>query len=737
MRSLPRRPASIRGFTACRKAIVVVLIAFGALSAESASQTPARDSRSSTNSALVYPATRRDSVVENYHGTRIADPYRWLENLGSVETRAWVDAQQALTDSVLRANPYRDAILKRLGELDTILRRPPGLAVIGGRVYLTRRTEGKPLRLLYATADRQTVGGLLFDPNTLGLKGTEVFSSVSLAPDERHVSYYVSPSGRDRGELRIRSVAKGRDLPDTLRGLRSLSMIWLDREALLYAHNTAAADTGGTEATSPGRQLLLHRLGTRQADDRVLYEAGEGGAWVRLYAASSDGRFAVFTERVGMLSAGVFVVDFAGVRNGGAPSVRRVLGAGEQFPLGFAGHTLFVRTQDGAPNWRIIAIDLSRGGGKRTVVPEGPEPMVDAILTVDRLVVNVLHDVKSRLLLYAHNGSAMGEVRLPAPGSVLWMMADPSLSELFFNFTSVLTPATLYRYDVVSAQTSPLYEGPLALDVSAFETRQLFITSKDGARVPMFLTLRRDAARDGTTPVMVYAYGGFGFSLPPAFHQYVMTWLEMGGAYALVNVRGGGEYGAAWHQAAVGKRKQTTFDDVIAAAEFLVRAGYSAPERLVLHGESNGGFTVGAVMTQRPDLFGVSLPLSGVHDMLRFHRFTVGRNWASETGTADSPELFPYIRAYSPLHNVRPGTCYPATFVMAAADDDRVVPSHSYKFAAALQAAQACGRRILLHVARGASHMGGAGGAELAQTADMLAFAANIVGLHPPSMWRR
>jgi prolyl oligopeptidase len=735
MKTCPRRPQFVGRDTSCAK-LAAVLVALTALSTKSASQTLPSDSPTSSLSRLVYPATRRDSVVDNYHGSRVADPYRWLENIASDETRAWVDAQQALTDSVLRANPYRDAILRRLGELDTILMRPPGLAVLGGRVYLTRKEEGKRLRLLYATRDRKTTGALLFDPNTVGLKGTEIFSNVMFAPDDGHVSYFVSPSGRDRGELRIRSVATGRDLPDTLRGLRSLSMLWLDRHTILYTHNTAAADTGGTEVTSPGRQLLLHKLGTRQADDRVLYTAGDGGAWIRPYAASVDARFVVFTERRGMLSAGVFVVDFTGVNDGRAPRVRRVLGAGEHFPLGFAGNRLFVRTQDGAPNSQIIAIDLHEGGGRRIVVPEGPEPMNDAILTADRLVVNVLRDVKSRLLLYAHDGSPRGEVGLPASGSVLWMLADQRSSEFFFQFTSTLTPGMLYRYDVASARASPLYEGAFALDASAFETRQLFFTSKDGTRVPMFLTLRRDAVRDGTTPVMVYAYGGFGLSLPPFFQPYIMTWLELGGGYALVNARGGGEYGAAWHQAAVGKRKQTTFDDVIAAAEFLVRERYSAPERLVLHGESNGGFTVGAVMTERPDLFAVSLPLSGVHDMFRFHRFTVGRNWASETGTADSAEMFPYIRAYSPLHNVRPGTCYPATFVMAAADDDRVVPSHSYKFAAALQAAQACARPILLHVSRGTSHMGGARSAELAQTADMLAFAANFVGLRIPATWR-
>lgn len=726
----------MRGVMPVSRAIIV-LVAVGMFSAESSSQVPARVSRSNTLWDLAYPATRRDSVVENYHSIRIAEPYRWLEDLGSAETRAWVDAQQALTDSVLRAIPDRDAILTRLGQLDTVLRRPPGLRVNGGRVYLTQRKDGTTLPLLYTTADRRTAGALLFDPNTLGLRGTEVFSNVLLAPDDRHVSYYVSLSGRDQGELRIRGVATGRDLPDTLRGMRYPTTIWLDRGSVLYARNATARDTVGTAATSSGRQLALHRLGTKQTADRVLYEAAQEGAWIRPYAASADGRFAVYTERVGTISAGVFVVDLARAGDTDPVVMRKVLGAGEHFPLGFAGHTLFVRTQDGAPNWRIVAIDLRPGGTQRTVVPEGPEPMVDATLTVDRLVVNVLHDVKSRLLLYAHDGTPAGEVTLPAPGSVLWMIANPTLSEMFFFFASTLTPGRLYRYDAPSAQARPLDEGPSALDVSAFETRQLFFSSRDATRVPMFLTLRRAAPKDGSMPVMVYAYGGFGFSIPPSFHPYIIAWLEMGGGYALVNARGGGEYGAAWHQAAVGKGKQKTFDDVIAAAEFLVRNGYSAPERLLLHGESNGGFTVGAVMTQRPDLFAVSLPLSGVHDMLRFHRFTVGRNWASDTGTADSPELFPYIRAYSPLHNVRPGTCYPATFVMAAADDDRVVPSHSYKFAAALQTAQGCTRPVLLHVARGVSHMGGVGGAELAQMADMLAFAANIVGLHAPSTWRR
>jgi prolyl oligopeptidase len=703
-----------------------VLFVLVCLATEALGQAPSGP----TQTRLQYPPTRRDSTAEVHHGVRVADPYRWLEDLTSPETKAWVENQQTFTDSVLRGVPQRDAILSRLRHLRNPVRPDVEPIVLGGRLYLLRKEEGKRLRVTYTTADGRTPGTVLLDPNSIRLQGTDMFRAASPSPDHRYVSYYVSPSGRDYGELRIRSVVAGRDLPDTLRGMRHPGTVWLgDRGLLLYTRNDAA-DTGGVQATSTGRQLVLHRVGTGQSQDRVLYEAREPGAWVRPHAASSDGQFAVITEE-----GRVLVVDALRVDTG-AVSVREVLGRGVHTPLGFVGHTLFVRSQLDAPNGRIVAIDVSKGSAARVVVPEGSEPIVDAVLTSERLVVQVMRDVVSRVLLYALDGRPAGEVPLPGPGNVRSMLASPRSTDLYLDFTSPLTPGVLYHHSSGSASLRRIGGNPVEIDASSLETRQHFFTSKDGTRVPLFLTMRRDAPRDGTVPIILHAYGGFGNSSKPSYLPWVMTWLEMGGAHVVANVRGGGEYGAAWHQAGMRAQKQTVFDDVIAAAEFLVRERYTSAQRLVLYGESNGGMTMGAVLTQRPDLFAVALPLSGVHDMLRFHLFTVGRNWAGETGTAEDAEMFPYIRAYSPLHNVRPGTCYPATLVMAAADDDRVVPSHSYKFAAALQSAQSCARPVLLHVARGASHMSDTGEGQLRQTADMLAFAANQVGLRLPPAFR-
>ena len=401
---------------------------------------------------------------------------------------------------------------------------------------------------------------------------------------------------------------------------------------------------------------------------------------------------------------------------------------------------LFVRTDLEAPNRRVIAIDprlrIGRAGWK-TLIPERKEPIEGLAHVGGKLFAQYLVDVKSRIEVFSEEGVSEGPLTLPGVGTAAGLSGREDGDELFYAFTSALQPTTIYRYDLKTRTTAAFDPPPSVFDAAAYETTQVFFTSKDGTRVPMFVTAKKGLARDGKAPAWLYAYGGFAVSVLPVYRAWVPAWLEMGGIYAVPNLRGGGEYGEEWHRAGMREKKQNVFDDFIAAAEFLVREKYTSPSRLAIQGGSNGGLLVGAAMTQRPELFAVALPAVGVMDMLRYHRFTGGAAWAGEYGSADEPEAFAYLRRYSPLHNLKPGTCYPATLVTTADHDDRVVPSHSYKFAAALQAAQGCAKPVLLRVETKGSHGYRATDKQIAEQADLMAFVAQQLGLTPPAAWAK
>ncbi|HEY6052194.1 MAG TPA: prolyl oligopeptidase family serine peptidase, partial [Thermoanaerobaculia bacterium] len=618
-------------------------------------------------------------VREDFHGSLVADPYRWLESLETPRTREWVHAQNRLSREYLAGLPGRDAIRRRLESLWNY----PTTEVPwreGGRLFYLRGDGRSPQPVLYVQSGPDSEPRVVLDPNQISPDGSTAIREFAVSPDGRLLAYWMSRGGADVGETHVRRLAgRGRDA-DVVRGTLT-SVCWTrDARGFFYVRAPEEMPGRAAGAARSGKHVFYHRLGRPQSEDRLIREWDEKTRWAYCML-SDDGRRAILVAEQGTQTE-LSVLDLADAKRPRVSgSLVRILPDRAAFhtPIDTDGDTLYLRTNLDAPKGRIIALDLSGGSGAvpRTVVPESREVIADAVLAGGRIVVRALADARSRLLLYGLGGQFAGEIALPGIGAVGWPLSGrPASRELFYAFTSFLAPSTIYRYDIANGAGSPFRPARLPFDPGAYETRQVFFASRDGARVPMFLTAAKDLKRDGTHPVLLTGYGGYGANLEPGYQPDVPLWLERGGIYAVANLRGGGEYGDAWHRAGMLERKQNTFDDFIAAAEYLIAEGYTAKERLAIYGHSNGGLLIGAVITQRPDLFAAAVANAGHYDMLRYHRFTAAASWVTEYGSPDDPAAFAYLRAYSPLHNVREGACYPATMLLAADHDDRVVPSH-------------------------------------------------------------
>jgi prolyl oligopeptidase len=693
--------------------------------------------------ALQYPATRRGEQVDDYHGTRVADPYRWLEDVASPETRAWIDAQNALTRSYLDAIPERSTIGPQLTRLWNYPKYGVPVRRNGRAFYF--ENSGLQNQPVYYVRDRVGAEGrVLLDPNALSTDGTVAVSTVAPSADGTLLGYGISTSGSDWQEFRVRDVRTARDLPDTLRWIKFSSIAWTkDNRGFFYSRfeePSAEEQRAGRPPASAnrGHKVYYHRLGQPQGNDQLILERPENPDWLFNTEVSEDGQYAVITVSHGTDErTRLYFVDMGRGRRPaiGNPVVRLL----DEFDASYdfihsEGMIFYVRTNHQAPNSRLVSIDINarRPSNWRTVIPNGPDALVAADVIGRRVVATFLADAKSVVRVFSIRGQPQTEVPLPGIGAVTGISGERTDRDFYYSFTSFLQPPTIYLFDL-ERRTNLLYKQPVvAFDATRYETRQIFATSKDGTRVPMFVTARRGVTLDGRNPTLLYAYGGFNVAMTPSFSPTTAAWLEMGGIYAVPNLRGGGEYGRSWHEAGMRERKQNVFDDFIAAAEFLVREGYTTPSRLAISGGSNGGLLVGVAMTQRPTLFAAALPAVGVMDMLRYHKFTIGWAWAPEYGSADDPAAFRYLMAYSPLHNLKAGTCYPATLVTAADHDDRVVPGHSFKFASALQAAQGCSRPALIRVETKAGH--GAGkptSKQIAEATDRLAFLARNLEVSP------
>ena len=686
-----------------------------------------------------YPQARRGDQVDDYHGTRVADPYRWLEDVDSAETRAWIEAENALTFRFLAAIPERDAIRRRLTALWDYPRFGTPFKKCGQ--YFFFKNDGlQNQAVLYRQVSRDAEPTVLLDPNLLSPDGTVALSTLALSEDARWLAYATAASGSDWNDIHLREVVTGADGPDRLRWVKFSEITWThDHAGFFYSRYPAPADDNPLLALNRYHRLYYHRLGTSQAEDRLVFERPDQPDWGISARVTEDGRYLVLTLWLGTDRRNrVYYLDLVDPLHpelGGTPV--RLL---DEFDAsyGFVANEedrFYFRTDLDAPRGRLVAIELGRPerAGWREVIPQAPDVLESVALVHGSFVATYLEDAHSRLRLFERDGAPAGEIALPTLGSAAGLSVESARdTELFFSFTSYLAPTTIYRHDFVTGHTEVFKAPQLEFDPGPYITEQVFYPGKDGTRIPMVLTHRRDLELDGSNPTYLTGYGGFDISLTPAFSPSVLVWLELGGVFAVANLRGGGEYGEDWHAAGMHERKQTVFDDFLAAAEWLIARGYTTPPRLAIGGGSNGGLLVGAAMTQRPDLFGAVLPAVGVLDMLRFHRFTIGWAWVTEYGSADDPEQFPYIYAYSPLHRLRPGTAYPATLATTADHDDRVVPGHSFKFIAALQAAQTGSQPVLIRIETKAGHGAGKPTTKLIEeAADRWAFLVKVLDLHP------
>ncbi len=681
--------------------------------------------------ALVYPVTARVNVSDSYFGTQVEDPYRWLENLDSPTVREWVTAQNALSQPRLAVLPQRAWLKARLTQLwnyeryDVPVKR-------GGR-YFFLHNDGEQNQSVLLVSDRlDAPPRVLFDPNTVRQDATVALSEFS--PDEqgRVVAYAVSDGGTDWQLWRFRRVSDGADLADILRFTKFWGVSWArDGSGVYYSRYPALPDGRGDDSGRPA--VYFHTLGTAQDHDRLVYEVTDHPTRIPAGRVTDDGHYLIITLFDGYERNGVNLLD---LQRPGARAQRLFFAWDALYTfIGAHGEDLYFRTTKEAPLGRVIALDARAPGSWRTVVPEGTTALEEASYVGGRIVAKYVEDAHGVARLYERDGRPVGNVPLPGLGGIEGFRGEGSQTETFFSYTDYLTPRKIFRFEVPANQATLWREARAPASTAEFVTEQVFYSSKDGTRVPMYITHRRDMVKDGNQPLLLYGYGGFDVSLTPAYRPAVQAWLEMGGAYAEANLRGGGEYGEAWHRAGTLANKQHVFDDFIAAAEYLIGEHYTRSARLGAYGRSNGGLLVGAVLTQRPELFAAALPAVGVLDMLRYHTASANaRQWSSDYGLAEDPEQFKALYAYSPVQNVKKGVCYPPTLITTADHDDRVVPWHSYKFAAALQAAQICPNPILIRIETRAGH--GAGKPvwmQIDDFADQWAFVAKWLGMTAPA----
>jgi prolyl oligopeptidase len=679
---------------------------------------------------LAYPASPKGDVVDDYHGTKVADPYRWLENPDAAESRAWIEAQNQLTYGYLEKIPSREPLKRRLTELWDFERY--GVPSREGSRYVYSRNDGlQSQSVLYVADTLEAEPRVLIDPNTLSTDGTVALSGTVFSADGNLMTYGLASAGSDWVEWRVRDVRTGKDLPDVVRWVKFNVPAWSkDGKGFFYSRYAEPQPGAALTGANYFPKVYFHTLGTPQSEDALVYERPDQKEWGFSSTVTEDGRYLIL--RVGRGSERKNRVFYKDLKDPKAKVVEllRDFDATYAF-IGNEGTRFYFRTDLEAPLGRVVAIDVRKPerGQWKELIPEAPETLVSASLVGDRFFLVRMKDASSQVRVHALDGKPLGEVALPGLGSVYGFSGLRTETETFYAFTSFTTPSTVFRYDVKTGQSSVFRSPKVKFDPSQYETKQVFYTSKDGTRVPLFLSHKKGLKLDGTNPTYLYGYGGFNAALSPTFSVANLVWMEQGGVYAQASLRGGGEYGREWHLAGTKLRKQNVFDDFIAAAEWLVASGYTSPAKLAIGGRSNGGLLVGAAVTQRPELFGVALPGVGVMDMLRFHKFTIGWAWASDYGSAENAEEFKALYAYSPLHNLKPGTRYPAMLVTTADHDDRVVPAHSFKFAATAQAAQAGEAPVLIRIETRAGHGGGKPtGKVIEEVADMWAFTLHQLG---------
>ena len=678
---------------------------------------------------LAYPETKKVDQVDDYFGTKVADPYRWLEDDNAEDTKAWVEAQNKVTFGYLDTIPYRPAIKARLTDIFNYPRYSSPFRV--GENYFFSKNDG--LQNQSVTYIQKGLDGppeVFIDPNALSPDGTIRVGLLGPSLDDKYMAVSRGEAGSDWSEIRVMDIATKQELPDRILWNKFSGAAWRG-DGFYYSGYDKPAAGEELKAKNEFQKVFYHKLGDPQEKDVLVWEDKEHPLRYVGAGTTEDEKWLILGVSEGTSGSEVWVQDLT---KKNAPFT--LLFKGFEYdaaPLEIVDGKFLVHTNHGAPNFRVVAIDPADPAPEKwaTVIPEKPEVLSGAGTAGGYLFTNYLKDANTKIFQHALDGALVREIELPALGTAGGFGGRRDEKVMFYGFTSFTYPSTIYKYDPATGASEVFRKPEVKFDPAAYETKQVFYASKDGTKVPMFIVHKKGLKLDGKNPTYLTAYGGFNISLTPSFSPAYVPLLENGGVFAQPNLRGGGEYGETWHKAGMLDKKQNVFDDFIAAAEYLIAEKYTSTPRLAVEGGSNGGLLVGAVMAQRPELFGVALPAVGVMDMLRFHKFTVGWGWVVEYGSSDKEDQFAYLYKYSPLHNLKPGVCYPATMVTTADHDDRVVPAHSFKFAATLQAAQACAKPVVIRIETRSGHGSSNLSKAIESLTDQWAFMFHNMGVTP------
>lgn len=681
---------------------------------------------------LIYPTICRSNQVDEYHGTIVADPYRVLEDPDTEETKAWIKAQNQVTFTYLNEIPARETIKQRLTKLWDYEKY--GTPFKEGNNYFYFKNDGlQNQSVLYTLPTLDTQPRVLLDPNQLSADGTIALSGISISENGQLLAYGLSISGSDWQEWKVKDIATGADLQDHLQWIKFSGASWTDdHQGFFYSRYDEPNEKTKLEDVNYYQKLYYHQLGTPQSQDILIYHRLDEKEWGFAGNVTEDGKYLIISIWLGTDSKNlVFYKDLTNSQSEVIELINK-FEADYSF-IGNDDNVFYFRTDLNAPKGKVIAIDIQKARIEnwREIIPQSVETLEGVSILNNQFVADYLQDAHSQIKIFDLQGNLIREVELPGIGSASGFSGKRDDTETFYSFTSFTTPGTIYRYDMKTGKSEIFRQPQVDFNADNYATKQVFYSSKDGTEIPMFITHKKGIKLDGNNPTYLYGYGGFNISLTPSFSVSLLVWLEMGGVYAVPNLRGGGEYGEEWHQGGMKEKKQNVFDDFIAGAEWLINNKYTQPAKLAIAGSSNGGLLVGACMTQRSDLFGAALPAVGVLDMLRFHKFTIGWAWVPEYGSAENAEDFPILYAYSPLHNLKPGTAYPATLITTADHDDRVVPAHSFKFAAALQAAHTGDTPVLIRIETKAGHGAGKPTTKIIEeAADKWGFLVRVLGIY-------
>jgi prolyl oligopeptidase len=684
---------------------------------------------SEQNSIFSYPQTRKSDQVDNYHGVTVADPYRWLEDLDSEETASWVEAQNAVTFGYLNQIPAKETIKQRLTQLWDYEKY--GIPFKQGNRYFYFKNDGlQNQSILYVLDSLDAEPEVLLDPNILSDDGTVALSGISISEDGNLMAYGLSTSGSDWQEWKVRDINTKEDLSDHLKWVKFSGASWIhDHQGFYYSRYDQPQEGKPLEEINYFQKLYYHRLGTDQSEDTLIYERPDHKEWGFNGFVTEDGKYLIISVWKGTESKNLVFYQDLTQTNAEVIELISEFEASYSF-IDYQGDIFWFTTDLDASRSRVIAIDINTKIPTE-IIPEAPETLEGVNILNNQFIADYLKDAHTQMKIFNLDGSFVREIELPGIGSVGGFGGKRYDTETFYSYTSFTAPNTIYRYNLITGESTIYRQAQVDFNPDDYETQQIFYPSKDGTLIPMFITAKKGVELNGNNPTILYGYGGFNISLTPSFSISRLVWLEMGGVYAIANLRGGGEYGENWHQAGTKLKKQNVFDDFISAAEWLIEKRYTSAEKLAIMGGSNGGLLVGACMIQRPDLFAAVLPAVGVLDMLRFHKFTIGWAWCSDYGSPENPEEFQALYAYSPLHNLKPGTAYPATLITTGDHDDRVVPAHSFKFASALQEHHIGENPVLIRIETKAGH--GAGKPTdkvIEEIADQFAFLKQVLQIN-------